>query len=110
MDLVDRSFPGAEGVPKSFDGDVDSDFVPVLEAISHGLRRSVDLDSNSLNLVRLDPFDESAAGEPHHSKGRRLNGRFVSFEIDCDPDLVRVLSRQAVEAKRRQKTNDAARN
>jgi hypothetical protein len=34
----------------------------------------------------------------------------VGFEIDRDPNLVGVLRGQAVEAQRRQKANDTARN
>lgn len=110
MDLIDRGFPRAESLPKGFDGHVDSNFVPVLEAIGHGLRSPVYMEWNSLGLVRLDSFTESAAREPHDPEGGRCNSRFVGLEVDCYPDFVRILRRQAVEPKCRQKANDTAGN
>ncbi len=84
--------------------------MPVLEAIGDRLRRAVDVDLNSLDFARLDSFDEGRAGETHHSECRRRHRRFMGFEIDGHPDLMRVLRGQAMKPKSRQQADDASRN
>jgi hypothetical protein len=110
VDVIDRGFPRTEGIPKGFDRDVDSDFVPVLEAIGHGLRHAVDMHQNTLDLVLLNSLGQGTTREPHYAKCGRLNGRLMGFKVDRNPNLVWILGCKAVEPKCRQKANDAVRD
>lgn len=110
MDLIHRGLTETKGVPQSFDRNVYSDLVPVLEAISHRLRRAMNLDSHAVDLLRLDSVHKVRTGEPHDPQRRRQNRRLMCFEIDGHPDLVRVLCGQALKPQDRQQANHTSRN
>jgi hypothetical protein len=92
MDLVHRSLPRAQGIAESFDGDVNTDLIPVFEAVCHGFRWAVDPDLNTLNDMGVDSLGECAAREAQHTQRWRFDRRLVRLEVDGQPDLVRVLS------------------
>jgi hypothetical protein len=73
MDLVDRSLPRAESVAESFDCDVNTDLVPVLEAVCYGLGWAVDPDLNTLDDMGVDSLGECAAREAQHTQRWRFD-------------------------------------
>jgi hypothetical protein len=110
MDFVDSGFPFTDGIPKSFDRDIDSDLVTVFEAVGHGFCRAVNTHSDSLDFRFFDALRKGSAREPCHSKGGRFNGRFAGFEVDRNPYLVWILRGQAVKTERGEQANNAPRN
>src|SRR5436309_633532 len=57
----------AREIFQRFNGDVDADLVAELEAVGDGLRRAVDANSNSSNIVFLYAFAKARAGEMNES-------------------------------------------
>jgi hypothetical protein len=100
MDLIDRRLPRSQSIAESFDGNIDSDLVPVFEAVRYRFRWGIDSDRNTFQLPRVDSFGERATREPYDTQDRRLNRWLARFEIDRHPDLMGILRRQPMEAQR----------
>ena len=78
-----------------FEGRVESEFVPVLEAVGHGLRRPVDADVDAVQRVGLDPFREGPSREPEHrGRGMLQPWRFCP-PLEGDVNLVGDLGRRS---------------
>src|SRR5947208_3258401 len=61
--IVHRTAPLLPAVAERFEGDVETDLVPVFETIRHGLRRAEDPNGHALNLMFLDLGCQSLTGK-----------------------------------------------
>jgi hypothetical protein len=95
----------AAEIAQSFDRDIDSDLVAVLETVGDRLGRRLVRDRYSLDAVGLDPLGESGPGEAHHPEPRVVEPRLATFLGQGDPHLGRELCRQLVKAQGREETD-----
>jgi len=63
-----------------------------------------------LELMHLDAEPEGDTREPNDAEGRPVGLGLARLHVDGQPDLVRALGRQAMEAERRQQAHDAVRD
>src|ERR1700678_177249 len=77
-------------VLQGFNGNINADLVPVLEAVGNCLRGAVDADRNTFNSVGRDPRGKRLPGKPDDAERWRLQGWLACFVVYGDPDLVRV--------------------
>jgi len=80
-------------------GHIQTDLIPELEAVGHGLGGAVDLDRHAMHFMFLDPEAESAAGKAHQLDGGIVELRLPSLVLDSYPDPVRDLGGEIVELK-----------
>jgi hypothetical protein len=56
--LVIGALPLPTAVAKRLQGDIQADLVPILEAVCHGLRGTVDLDRDPFDFVPLNALSQ----------------------------------------------------
>ena len=108
--FIHRRLPSAQSASQGFDRDINSDLVPVLEAVSQGLSRAIHAGFDALDEMSFDSFDERAPREPYHPESWVSDRWLVCLEVDCYPSLMRILCRQAMESKRGVEANYVTRD
>src|SRR4051794_3001236 len=91
---------------ESFNRGVESDLVPVLEAVGESLLSGVDTHSRAVEDVRLYPRGVGLGPESKHADGRIVEPRRRAGTGDGQVDLVRNLRRQVVEGEGRDEADD----
>src|SRR3990167_10062436 len=93
-DLIHRSLVAGTRVLECLQGHVEADLVPVLEAVSHRLRHTVDPQPDAIAFNFFDPCGEGLARELHHLDRRVVDPRWVAAAWHGDPDPARQLGGQ----------------
>lgn len=99
-----------DAFPKGLHGDVNPNFVPVLEAVRDGLAGGGDANRKAFEPVSMHSLDQSGSGEPDDRKVHGPLFWFASFAVNRDPDRGRLLRPKLVESERGQQTDDAVRD
>jgi hypothetical protein len=110
VNFIDCGAFVSQRVLQGFDGDVNADLVTVFETVGNCLRCAVDTDGNAFNGMRHDPLGERFSGKANDSEGWRIQRWTACFVVYCDPDLVRVLGREAMIPERGEQANHGMRN
>ena len=105
--FINRALPQTTVVPERFNGDIDADLVPELEAVDDGARRARHPHRHTLDLVLFDAGRHGCARHAHDPNWGDIELRDRRASIHSQPDLPRVLRPKPVEAEGREQADDA---
>jgi hypothetical protein len=105
--LVCRGLALPQAVSQGFNGHIEPNLVPVLEAVSHRLGRVVNSDRHAFDRVFLNAGSQGVAGESHDSERESVRLGASSLGLNRQPDFLGEFRGYQVEAKSRQQTDDA---
>ena len=97
-------------VAQRLDGDIDADLVPVPEAVGDRLGGGVQANLYPFDAASLDALRERLTREARNAQARIFERGAARLLGEGDPDLVRLLRGEVVQAKRRQQADDGGRD
>lgn len=95
--FVGADFSAGTGILEGLDGDIETDLVPVLEAIGDGLGDPIDPQLDLVALKNLYALRIGIPGELDHLDRRIVDSWDMATARHGDPDLVRELGGQFME-------------
>ena len=95
-------------VAQRLDSDVDTDLVPELEAVRHGLRHTVDTDGNALDDMRFQAGVARLSRDAHDPQTGTVRPWHAVLLPDGEPYLEWRLRGEFVEAQRRKEANHSS--
>jgi len=107
FEVLHRDSTGAPALAKRFERNVESDLVPKLEAVRHGLRQAIDADGHAFDDVRLGSLAKRRAGKTGDPQADLVEAGTPRFVVKGEPDLVGTLSGEVVKAERGKEADDA---
>jgi hypothetical protein len=100
----------AANFPEGFQSDIETDFVPVLEAVCDGLGRGGDQNGNPFDKVLLMPFLQRFSGVSHDLEGEMFHLGCPCRSLQGNPDLMGGLGCQVMEPECREEADYPLRN
>ena len=110
LKVFHRGAARAPGLAQGFERHIEADLVTEFETVRHGLGGTVNPQGNTLDGVGFDPLMQGEAGETDNPQSNLVRPWTPCLVAEGQPDLMRILRRQAVKIEGGEQADDAVGN